>query len=264
MRSKKLNFVVASILVALLVFSLWSIIGFTNSKANTEGLTFKGKSNKESYILGEPIKVEFEFINNSATTVIVPKFGVEVGSLKIFIAGENGEYQSYFGPGWGRITGALLNLKPTQSHKFEEVVILCKSVAKVQVFSEPGIYFIKGLSYINGNSTEIESEPIQIIINKPVGDDLEIWNRIKDNRQIAYLMQNDEFNTSKLNDKFDLDINDDDKKAKYIREVEQILEKYPSSTYSSYLEPSLAKFKKSEVRRREFRQQNQNSQEKKP
>lgn len=247
----------------LLIFVSFSVISYTqNNDATAQGLSFKGKSNKETYLLGESVKVEFEFINKDETPIIVSKFGVDSGGLKIFIANENGEYNEYMASTWGRQTGALLSLKPTQSHKFEEVTILWKSIAKPYAFSEPGIYFIKGVSYIGEDATSIESEPIQIVVNEPIGDDLEVWNRIKGNRQIAYLMHNDEFNTSQLGDKFDINKNED--KDKLAEQVKRIVEKYPNSLYSEYLKRSIEKYKKSEVRRRESRKQFQDNQEKKP
>ncbi len=261
MKNKKTKYVVMSVFVALLLCVSWAVVGFTQIKTINSDLSFKGNANKSTFILGEPITVEFEFINTGESPIRIGKYGVEVGSLKIFIAYvQNGEYKEYFGSGWGRKQGKEIFLEPKQSHKYKEVTILWNGKPNVShlnetaaarvlkgkitteyAFPEPGIYFIKGLSYFGENSNPIESKPIQIVINEPVSDDLEVWNQIKGNREIAYLMQNDSFDTGK-----------DEEKSKLINKVEQIIQKYPNSIYSEYLGKSLEKFKAHEMQRNEF------------
>lgn len=261
MKNKKIIYIATSIFIALSLCVSWSIVIFTQAKTAKTDLSFKGKANKETLILGEPITVEFEFTNTGESPVLIGAQGVEVGSLKIFIArSQDGEYKEYFGSGWGRKRGKEILLAPKQSHKYKEVAILWNGKPNVShlnedaakrilagkitteyALPEPGVYFIKGLSYIGENATPIESEPIKIVVNEPIGDDLIIWNQIKGNKEIAYLMQKGGFDTGK-----------EVEKQQLANKVEQIFEQYPNSIYLSYLKPNLEKYKANEAKRNEF------------
>jgi hypothetical protein len=260
MKSKKINHIALSVLTALLLCVSWSVVGFTNSQTETQGLSFKAKVGKESYVLGEPIQVEFVFSNEGSTPLAIFGGGVETGALKVFIASsQDGEYKEYFASGWGRKHGVEISIEPKQSYKYQATILwngkpnvshlnenAAREVLKGKITTEyalpaPGVYFIKGVSYVSENAKKIESEPAQIVINEPVGDDLKVWNRIKGNREIAQLLQKDSFDTGK-----------DEEKIKLIEEVEEIIQKHPNSLYSDYLKPSLEKSKIHEKKRNEF------------
>lgn len=260
MRIKKNNNVAIGTLFAVLLMVSWSIVGSTQTKIESTELLLEGKANKETFILGEPVSIEFEISNKGKTSIAVHSGGVETGFLKIFIAAQNGEYKEYLGYGWGLKMGRMINLAPGESHKYKEATILWHGKIDVSglsqqaareklkgkitteyAFPEPGVYLIKGISYFGENATLIESEPIEIVVNAPAGDDLKIWNQIKGNREIALLMQAGEFNTSK-----------DEEKEKLVGDVEQIIVQYPNSIYSSYLRTNLEKYKASEEKRNEF------------
>lgn len=260
MKSKKVNYIGLGIFMALLLCVPMSVVRITKSQTEKQDLTFKTKTDKETYALGEPVKVEFEFFNQGRTPAIISSRGVETGALKVFIANsQDGEYKEYFASGWGRKHGLEINLQPKQSHKYQASVLwngkpnvshLNESAAKEflkgkitteYALAEPGVYFVKGVTFVGKGRVEVESEPAQIVINEPVGDDLKVWNRIKGNREIAYLLQKDSFDTDK-----------DEEKTKLIREVEQIVQTYPNSVYSGYLKPSLEKFKAKEEKQNEF------------
>jgi hypothetical protein len=262
MKNKKYNYVAVSIFVALLLSVSLSIIGFTQNNSANNTLSFKGKANKENFLLGEPIAVVFEISNNGENSIKVHNGGVETGFLKVLVSGRDAEYKQYFGYGWGLIMGRMFELLPSKSHSYKEATILwngkidvsglSENAAKEKLkdritteyaFPEAGKYFIKGLSYVGENATPIESEPVQITISEPLGDDLTVWNQIKGNREIALLMQVGEFDTGK-----------DEEKAKLVRQVEQILVQYPNSVYSSYLKTNLEKFKVKEERRQKFKE----------
>jgi hypothetical protein len=260
MKSKKKYYVVMTMFLAVLITASWSIIGATQTITESSELLLKAQVNKETFVLGEPISVEFEISNKGEIPVKVHSGGVETGYLKIFIAGSDGEYKEYVGSGWGVKMGRMFNLAPGESHKYKQASILwhgridvsglseqaAKEKLKGKVtteyaFPKPGVYFIKGVSHFSENSTPIESEPVQIVINEPIGDDLKVWNQFRGNREIAILMQKGDFDTGK-----------DEEKAELISQVEQIIEKYPNSTYSGYLKQNLTKFKVSEAKRDEF------------
>ena len=101
MKSKRMNYIAISVFIVLLCGSFGSIVGYMTNKVETQGLSFKAKANKKVYVLGEPVKVEFEFFNEEKNSVLIPAGGVEVGNLKVFIANQDGEYKEYFASGWG-------------------------------------------------------------------------------------------------------------------------------------------------------------------
>lgn len=260
MKNKIAIYVATSSFIALMLCVSWVIVGLAQTKTESADVSFKGKASKENFVVGEPIIVGFEFINTGENPAVVGSGGVETGGLKIFIANKTGEYKEYFASGWGRLQGYQINLQPKQTLKYPEATILWNGKPNVShlnedaakrvlagkitteyALQEPGVYFIKGVSYVGEEATPIESEPIQIVINEPVGDDLKVWNQIKGNREIAYLMQKDSF-----------DIGKDETKTKLVNEVEQIVQKYPNSIYSGYLGKSLEKFKANEAKRSEF------------
>jgi len=254
MLNKKTIFIILSVSVALLFYVAWTVVGFTQTA--TADVSFKGRTDKETYILGEPISVELEFNNTGENPVKVISGGVDVGSLKILIAGKDGEYKRYKSEEWGRKRGQKITLEPSKSLKYKQATILWNTLPKSwdlqgiitteYAFPEPGVYFIKGVSSIKWSSspdesfTPIESKPIKVIIEAPTGDDLEVWNKIKGNKQIAVLMQRGEITVEK-----------ETERQKFAAQAEQISEQFPNSVYSSYLKSKLEKYKVDEIRRNE-------------
>lgn len=257
MKNKKNNYIVMSMLFALLLAISWTIFGYNQNQTENSDLVFKGAANKESFILGEPVSVRFEIFNKGESSIKVHNGGVETGFLKVFISGQDNEYKQYFGYGWGLLMGCMFDLAPSKSHNYKDAIVLwngkinvsglSENAAKEKLkgkilteyaFAEEGTYFIKGATYVGDKATLIESDPIKITINQPVGDDLTVWNRIKGNREIALLMQVGEFDTGK-----------EEEKSNLVRDVEQILEQYPNSVYSVHLKQSLELFRKKEENR---------------
>lgn len=254
----------AGILMVLTCFVImaWLWESPAPQRALTNEVILEGKTNKETYILGEPVTFQFEFTNKGSEPVSIVANGIDAGTLRVFAAGENGEFKKISGYGWGLGWAHFINLEPGQSHKFEEASVLWNGKPDVShlskyaqeqelkgkiltdyIFQEPGVYLVKAITSINKGTAEIESRPIQISVSAPLGDDLKIWNQVKGNRDIALLLQAGTFS-----------VDNADEKAKLIKKVEQIIEKYPNSFYTGYLKPNLEKFKADEIRRKELRE----------
>jgi len=75
--------------------------------------------------------------------------------------------------------------------------------------------------YSAGVPKFVDSEPIAITVEEPIGEDLEVWNRIKNDGKFAFFIQ-----------------------------VEDILQKYPRSIYAAPLRRSLEKFESRKTFRR--------------
>ncbi|MEP6849544.1 MAG: hypothetical protein ABI999_11860 [Acidobacteriota bacterium] len=251
------------VLLATIAVSIsWSVVASTGGYSiGEEGLLLQGSSNKASFILGEPVEMYFELNNGSKVSVKVPSGGVEVGSLKVLIAhGDELDFNEYFTSDWGRKVGHWINLEPGAKHSFSKFTILWNGLPNVShlneqaaktalagkvtteyAFQEPGIFFVKGISFFGEDSKPIESKPVRIEIKAPEGEDLEVWNAIKGNKKIAYLMQYSAFGADR-----------DEEKQQLTDQVEQIIAKYPQSIYSGYLKTNLEKFKANEAQRNEF------------
>jgi hypothetical protein len=253
--SVNLNVATITLAICLSVFFVYA-----TGSAALSGLLLRGKTDKLAYILGEPVRIQFEFVNESGQSQIIPGGGFEVGSLKLYVSKDNEQnYKEYFGPGWGRLRGQRKALSPGASYSFESATLLWNGKPRVShldpavaervlagkisteyLFPEAGVYYIKGVSFVGENFVRIESEPVKIEIKEPVGENLEVWSQIRGNREIALLMQEGAF-----------DSDNDNRKQELVATVERIVSEYPNSVYSGYLKRNLEKFKSDEVKRRE-------------
>lgn len=261
---KKVKIMAVTVTAAFLWCVVWVLAGsVVDQHTRNDGLTLEGRVGKDSYTQGEPVSAQFKFVNNGDAAKLVPSGGVEVGGLKILVANkEDGEYREYRGRGWGRRRGKPLELQPGMAHQYTQVTILWNGKSKLTHFSEdemkealrgristeyafqmPGVYWIKGLSYVGADFKPIESKPIRVEIKEPTGVDMEVWKQISGNKEIAYLLQNGAFETD-----------DESRKQELISKVEQIVAEHPESIYSDYLRPNLEKFKADEIRRKEMLQ----------
>lgn len=259
MHVNKKYFLVAGSLITILLGLSLTLAKFSNNSNEVHGLVLQGKTNKNVYILGEPVTLNFKFINEGKSPQTIYSGGVMVGNLKIFIENADGQFREYFASGWGRERAYELTINPNAEFDYPDAVVLWNGKPNVshlnraaaeQVtagkilteygFQNSGIYFVKGLSYVGNSGEQIESTPLQIVVNEPVGDDLVVWQKIEGNRDIALLMQTGNFGTS-----------DSAIAEKLVSDVENLITEFPNSTYTSYLKPNLELFKANEQRRKQ-------------
>lgn len=261
--------VYALIVITCLITSLLTAIVASNNLEEKEKIALRLKANKNNISLGEPIQLEFEFFNESTTSVRIPTGGVMAGNIEIFIAEKGENYRKYFRSDWGRLDGevTMVKLEPNQKHKIDNTnaTILWngkpnyshlnpeaarradaqdKRILTDYAFPNAGIYLVKVVSCLfdetNRCSIPVESKPVEIKVAEPTGDDLEVWNQIKGNRAIAMLIQRGSFYKEK-----------EAEKEQVINQVEQVVQSYPNSVYSSYLKPNLEKYRENEAKRNE-------------
>ncbi|MGI8788057.1 MAG: hypothetical protein ACR2HG_09885 [Pyrinomonadaceae bacterium] len=265
MKRKNVHILIVTI---LLFASLLTAIFASNNLEQSKKVAFTVKSDKNNISLGEIVSLEFEFVNEGESAVRIPSGGVMAGNTEIFIAKKGESYRRYFRSDWGRKNEKVITLASNQKHKIDDTnaTILWNGkpdyshlnsdaakradkqdnrILTDYAFPDAGTYLVKATSCLidelKGCSVPIESKPIEIKVSEPVGEDLEVWNQIKGNRGLAMLMQKGEFDTGK-----------EAEKQQLTNGVEQILEKYPNSIYSSYLKPNLEKYKTNEARRNDF------------
>jgi hypothetical protein len=268
MKSK--NGFLMSVTILLLTGLLTFIFANSSWQQQSSNVSLTIAADKNNIYLGEVLNLQFEFTNLGETSVKVPNNGVMGGNVEILITKKGESFRKYFRSDWGRKDGELnvLFLGPKQRHKIDDpnATILwngrpdyshlnpdaAKRAGKQDnriltdyAFPDAGTYLVKAVSCLidelNGCSIPIESEPIEIKVNQPIGEDLEVWNRIKGNRGIAMLMQ-----------KGSLDTGNEAAKEELISQVKQIIETHPNSVYSGYLKSNLEKFKAKEAKRNEF------------
>lgn len=150
-------------------------------------------------------------------------------------------------------------LQPGQSFKSEATVLwnskpdishLRPDVAKGKImtdyaFPKAGVYLVKAIASIpdansDAVSAKIESEPIEIVVNEPVGDDLKVWNQIKDSGDIAFFIQTGSFLTSQ-----------NEVEKNMAEQVKQITQNYRNSFLSGQMQQKLENFKTNEQRKKE-------------
>jgi hypothetical protein len=224
-------------------------------------LKFTLKSEKTNYKLGEPINFIFELKNESNSEIIVLD-GFNVGE-STFLLEVSSKVKGYTGcndHGWGLIDSLNSETKliPKQYITAKGNILWVLSAQEMPLFrfKESGKYIFRA-NYIfaieNGDAktnTELnmvnmtlESEPIEITLEEPEGEDLEVWNKIKDDGNFAYFIQKGDFL---------IPIYKTEEREKFKQKVEQILNEHPNSFYAESLKLSLAKFRTAEAQRQSF------------
>lgn len=253
-------FLGASMAITLIVFWVKNVTAIKQSE-NGSTLTLKIGSDKQTYVQGEFVKLNFEVLNETDKPIpLAYSPDVSTGYLHVWIAFDGQRYNRYNNTSWGRMESGGRTIQPGQTFKSDATVLWNSkpdtsrlnidsitnsnegAILNYYAFPDVGNYFIKAiLTMPDGTRTKIESQPIQIVINEPMGDDLKVWNSIKDNGEIAYFIQQSDFLTA-----------EDDERQKLTKEIEQIAAGYPNSILGGQLNQSLEKFKANEVRRKEM------------
>ena len=162
---------------------------------------------KQNYTLGEKIQLNVEVFNESSQDILsTDSLAKSCAYLQIYVSTDNKTYKQYFGPEF-QIEGCEINLllKSGESYKtqtfllwngppeFFQIYEPAKDLRAVSGFAirKAGVYFIKAVLKFSEEAKleNIESEPVQIVVNEPVGDELKVWYRIKDKGDIAYFIQ---------------------------------------------------------------------------
>jgi hypothetical protein len=216
---------------------------------------------KDTFTLGEILPLRVLFTNEGEYPISIENYlDAKDGNINILVSQDGKTYKSYSNSYWGTsdIKHQKLLLKPSQQNNtFVNILwnyvpsvsnvskLSSKQILTNYVFEGKGNYFVK-VSFtvsLENKVVEIESEPIKITIEEPKGEDLEVWNKIKDNGSFAYFIQEGDMLIPSYKA---------EERAKFQAEIEDILNKYPNSFYAEPLRQSLDKFKISEAKRLAF------------
>jgi len=228
-------------------------------------LTFRVNTEKPAYILGEAVNLQIEVVNETSETINFPQCALrpEFGSMKILIAQENGSFKEYRGPGWGvkdkwcgdspiapgqslrnQVT-VLWNPKIPTSHLNEEAAKRATEGKITTDYAIPkaGAYLVKAVfGYLGNNRPKLESAPTQIAVNEPMGEDFEVWNKIKNNGELAYFLQQGTFLTSK-----------DEERKSLLTTLEEIAQKFPNSLHGKRVQQKLVEYRQKEAELQELK-----------
>jgi hypothetical protein len=215
------------------------------------------RADRKSYLAGEPVRLEFRAINRADGPVLLPG-GSDVwhGHLKVLIAHEAEGYREYRGPGWGLrdvLDAGSIKLGPGAVFKTEATVLynhpfrtLSKELAAQYVATEyalgrAGTHQIKAILSDEEFEDEIESRPIEVVVEEPRGVDREVWNELKTNPEYGYFIQ-----TGGKGHPGSLTSPD------VAEGLERIVTSYPTSRYVKSIAPSLLRFRslREELRKR--------------
>lgn len=266
--------------LCLTFFFGWAVSSQLQEKENQlQNLDFAVEPSKNAYLTGEAVNLTFRLKNEGHERVVLPnKLNTEDGHLSVYISEDGKNFKKYSNSAWGRVDAArgnieikpgesiettadiLWNDKPRVSHLNPDAA---KSVTEGKiltdyVFPQAGTYFIKSIYsvyYFEGRLklAKIESEPVRITIEKPAGDDLTVWNKIKNRTDIAQFIQQGEFSFS-----------DFEEQEKLEQEFEQIYNQYPESIIARQIGQKLEKYKIAKEKGKAYLQKLREATRKKP
>ncbi len=243
--------------------SLAYINGQTNESRQLELSVIPSKSD---YMLGEVVNLSLKLSNKSKENIsIIGNLTTEDGYLNIYVSKDGNNFRKYIHSKWGTVNAKRqpVNLSPNESVTNSATILwnskreteglnidVAKKATEGRIlthyaFPESGTFFVKASYYIYSTSHQgailIESEPVKITIEEPAGEDLEVWNKIKNNGDFAYFIQEDEIRIPSYKP---------EERAEFEQKVEQIINQHPNSFYAESLRQSLDKFKAREEKRK--------------
>ncbi len=242
---------------------------FLNSSKNVRLIL---SSTKDNYRLGEIPNFDITLRNEGNEKVsFINTFNVYSGNIQVYISKGNKErFIKYVNRSWGTDDTFYGNLTLNQNESKNQTIVLLWNdkpniadtlapevikrategkINTAYVFPDTGTYFVKvtyAIHFVDEiKPTVIESEPIEITITEPEGEDLEVWNKIKDDGDFAYFLQEGEIR---------IPLYKSEEREKFLKKVEQIVNQYPNNFYARSLRQSLDKFQAAEAKRQETMQ----------
>lgn len=262
----KKKIILAFLGLVTIITGFWMInIAAVKTQVSNSELILKVVSDKREYILGEAINLQTEIKDKNNKTITLRTIPtVEDGYMHVWVASTDRIFKEYLGEGWGLSEGNKM-LEKSNSFK-SQTKILHNVITPKYSFSESrietiyaipetGVYFIKATATIfseefrsDGNKITIESEPIQIVVNEPSGEDAEVWKLVKNSGDFALFMHEGQFLAKGI-----------EEREKLINEVERIAAKYPTSILANQMKRHIEEFRQLEEVIKENMRKRQNN-----
>ena len=194
-------------LAALIVFP---VIAQQNDRPDLANLALELKTGKTEYLPGELMDLRFRLLPRSGAALAPGRISVEDGSLSIQISQGSSPYLEYQGPDWGvkktalddvvmlnpgqavEALGTLLyNIAPATAHLSPLYAqrALEGRIPREYALEEPGPVLLKAVYYDRFSADRLESEPVQVYLREATGEDAEVWNTLRANPKLGYLLQ---------------------------------------------------------------------------
>jgi hypothetical protein len=206
---------------------------------------------KRSLVPGELLDVRLEIRNESGESVpIRAGMTVQVGGITLDLAEGSGPFRRVRGPGWG---GAEfddttdVDLPPGESQYSDAPVlyndfrvteglpraaadeIRSRELDTAYVFERPGRYLLRGTLHLGVGLEPIQSEPVEVEVRAPTGQDAKAWNAIKNCRACARFLQTGEAGG----------LADDERNTATAGVLERVATESPKSIYAAQIRQSL-------------------------
>ena len=247
-----------NILVFLLVLSSIIVVGAVGLKRvkgdSQDELKLILEASKETYKLGEKLDFSFALSNiGEKDFQLWDVFSTGPGHLNLQCSTNGKDFSGCSDPSWG--TSDFIVCEPTRI-KPGETISTSTSILwnwksqdiPTYRFLKSGTYYVKAVYIVSFQGKdgriekyELRSEPIKIDIEEPPGEDLEVWNKIKDDGNFAYLTQWNEIRIPSYKTQ---------ERAKFIQKVKEIINAHPHSFYARSLHANLEKFNVAEEKRK--------------
>jgi hypothetical protein len=249
------------LIIGVTCFVTFALIKGNANASNEINLTVM--SPKNSFRLGEVVSIETKVTNSASVPVYLNGNGSKIVSLEISF-NENKDYKRYISSVRSSdlyVIDSVDNLSTVVINPQETIdindTILWNNIPNAPhpnsdvdginyyAFPKAGVYFIKAVIYIKKGEKYvlIESNQIKISVIEPQGEELEVWNKIKENGQFAHFLQEGDLTRG---------YHSPEERAKFQAEVEDIINQYPNSFYANSLRQSLLKFQANEAKRKAY------------
>ncbi len=225
-----------------------NVKGFFSSDEKSEsfsGLTIQLSSEKDIYLPGEPVVFTLQLENRTLSPVPVRKTALDMryGWITPKIAYEDGTFRTHIGPQFGIIDAFI---RPSQLDPGKKITtsfqILYNVISKLRhdlqtnyAFSRPGAYLVRLRLDSVVPEQIIYTEPVRIEITSPKGADAAVWKLLQTKDAASF-----------LNDGSPFSYND----TSIAKEFEQIIARYPDSTYTPHMRRSLKFFSTLKIKKR--------------
>jgi hypothetical protein len=213
----------------------------TPASAQSCALAAEARVTTATILPGQPIEVGMRLLNTSNATVSVDKPTELGGNVTASVAHESapGHYRQYRGPGWG--LDCNLGAAPIQLAAAAGVRVRLRllhhawrgadpetSVVGPYAFSLPGTYSLK----LDFEDESACPEPgvsvvVSVRVLAPQGDDLAVWNELKDCFHCALLLHKERVNANNA------------AQVVALAKLRDLLARYPTSRYAGMLRKAL-------------------------
>ena len=260
---KRIIAISAIVILALLAASRGVVNALHKSESQDTDLSLTVKTPKEVFSLGEIVPLTFKFTNETSESIrFFDILHIEDGDIQILISQDGGNFKKYSHSRWGvaDVNRPPISLKSHESRETSVGIlwndipnelnidrVADKQLVTNYAFQTKGIYLIKAKTTIHYSDKEavwLESAPIQIVVEEPTGDNLAVWNKIKDRGDIGFFLQEGDFKSY-----------DPKERAKLQKEVEQLLVQYPNSIFADPIKESLKKHQENEEKAKPYLEQ---------